>query len=83
MLTRAHAALGLTAWGGRPVVPPSAFARSEADADSQVWGGYLRRVMTGGGTATIEQRRADLKRPRVLSSMRRFVEQVMPSFRNG
>jgi hypothetical protein len=37
----------------------------------------------GDDAATVERLLADPKKSRVLHSMRRFVEQVMPSFRNG
>jgi hypothetical protein len=37
----------------------------------------------GDDAATIEQFRADLEQSRVRISMRRFVEEVRPYFRNG
>ena len=45
------------------MVPPSVFARSEADTDGRGWGGGLRRVVMGDDAATVEQLRAELQRP--------------------
>src|SRR5688572_27484244 len=66
MLAWSPAALALTGTDGRGIVPPSVFARSEADTDGRGWGGGLRRGVMGDDAATAEQLRAELRRQREL-----------------
>src|SRR4051812_3010774 len=58
------AALALTGQDGRAIVPPSAFARSEADTDGRGWGGWPSEVVMGDDAATVEQLRAELRQLR-------------------